>query len=82
MLTLSFIHNFAPKKISRKRQTEKQKHSQENYPVHLLPGSNFEAKKHPPRKALCTKFSTKKLCTEEIMSVTAVPKVTSNSLCG
>ena len=45
MLTLSFIHNFAPKKISEKRWTENQKHSQENHPVHLLPGSNFQAKK-------------------------------------
>ena len=56
MLTLSFIHNFGPKKISRKQWTEKQKHSQENYPVHLLQGSNFQAKKHPPQKALCAKI--------------------------
>ena len=38
MLTLSFTHNSAPEKLSQKRWTEKQKHSQENYPVHLLPG--------------------------------------------
>ena len=74
MLTLSFIHNFAPKQLSRKRWTEKQKHSQENYPVHLLPGSNFQAKKHPPQKALCAK----KLYTGEIMSVSAVPNAESN----
>ena len=82
MLTLSFIHNFAAKKISRKRWTEKQKHSQENYPVHLLPGSNFKLRNTPHRKPCVQKFSTKKLYTEEIMSVTAVRKVTSNSLCG
>ena len=55
MLTLPFTHNFAAEKLSQKRWTEKQKHSQENYPVHLLPGSNFQAKKHPPQKALCAK---------------------------
>ena len=54
------------------RKTEK--HSQENYPVHLLPGSNFQAKKHPPQKALCAK----KLYTGEIMSVSAVPNAESN----
>ena len=68
MLTLSFTHNFAPEKLSQKRWTEKQKHSQENYPVHLLPGSNFQAKKHPQQKALCG----------EIMSVSAVPNAESN----
>ena len=44
------------------------------YPVHLLPGSNFQAKKHPPQKALCAK----KLYTGEIMSVSAVPNAESN----
>ena len=44
------------KKLSQKRWTEKQKHSQENYPVYLLPESNFQAKKHPSQKALCTKI--------------------------
>ena len=58
------------KKLSRKRWTEKQKHSQEYYPVHLLPST-------PHRKLCVQKFSTKKLYTEEIMSVSAVPnKVT------
>ena len=42
-------------------------------PVHLLLGSNFQAKKHPHRKPCVQKFSTKKLYTEEIMSVSAVP---------
>ena len=77
MLTL--IHSyFAPEKLSQKRWTEKQKHSQENYPVHLLLGSNFQAKKHPHRKPCVQKFSNKKLCTEEIMSVSAVPNEESN----
>ena len=56
MLTLLFIHNIAPKKLSQKRWTEKQKHSQENYPVHLLPRSNFQAKKQPQKKALGAKI--------------------------
>ena len=56
MLTLSFTRNFAPEKLSQKRWTEKQKHSQENYPVHLLPGSNFQAKKQPQKKALGAKI--------------------------
>ena len=56
MLTLSFSHNFAAEKLSQKRWTEKQKHSQENYPVHLLPGSNFQAKKQPQKKALGAKI--------------------------
>ena len=56
MLILPFTHNFAPEKLSQKRWTEKQKHSQENYPVHLLPGSNFQAKKHRPQKALFAKI--------------------------
>ena len=55
----------------------KKKHSQENYPVHLL-GSNFQAKKHLPQKALWQKFSAKKVCTEEIMSVSAVPNEETN----
>ena len=48
MLTLSFTHNFAAEKLRQKRWTEKQKHSQESYPVHLLPGSSFQAKRLPP----------------------------------
>ena len=69
MLTISFVDNFAPKKLSRKRRTEKQKLSREHYTVHLLPGSNFQAKKHPQGKPCVQKISTKKLYTEEIMSV-------------
>ena len=73
MLTLSFIDNFAPKKLRRKRRTGKQKLSQEHYTVHLLPGSNFQARKRLHRKPCVQKISTKKLYTEEIMSVSAVP---------
>ena len=47
MLTLSFTRNFAPETLSQKRWTEKQKNSQENYPVHLLPGYNFQAEANP-----------------------------------
>ena len=55
MLTLSVIH--APKKFKPETMDRKtEKHSQENYPVHLLPGSNFHAKKQPPQKALCAKI--------------------------
>ena len=63
MLTLSFTHNSAPEKLSQKRWTEKQKHSQENYPVHLLPGYNFQTKRQPPQKALCAKNLVLKNCT-------------------
>ena len=73
MLTLSFIHatkKFKPKKMDRKTE----KHSQENYPVHLLPGSNFQAKKHPPHRKPCVhKSGTKRLYTGEKMFVSAVP---------
>ena len=79
MLALSFIHDFAPKKkVKPKTMDREKKHSQENYPVHLLPGSNFQAKKHLPEKALWQKFSAKKVCTEEIMSVSTVPNEESN----
>ena len=78
MLTLSFTRNFAQEKLSQKRWTEKQKHSQENYPVHLLPGYNFQAKRQPHRKPCVQKFSTKKLYTGEIMSASAVPNEESN----
>ena len=70
MLTLSFIHNFATKKkLSRKRWTEKQKHSQE-----LI----FKQRNTPHRKPCVQKFGTNKLYTEEIMSVSAVPSEESN----
>ena len=70
MLTLPFIHNFATeKKLSRKRWTEKQKHSQD--PI-------FKQRNTPHRKPFVQKFSTNKLYTEEIMSVSAVPSEESN----
>ena len=64
MLTLSFTHDFAPEKLSQKRWTERQKHSQENYPVHLLPGFSFQAKKlPPPTESLVRKNLVLKHCT-------------------
>ena len=55
MLTLSFIHNFAPKTMDRKTKA-------------------FTFKEAPPTESLvCKKFSTKKLYTEQIMPVSAVP---------
>ena len=70
MLTLSFIHNFATKKkIKPKTMDRKTK---------AFTGSNFQAKKHPHRKPCVQKFSTNKLYTEEIMSVSAVPSKESN----
>ena len=56
MLTLHLFYNLAPKKFKPKTMHIKQKHSQKNYPVLLIPGSNFQAKKHPPLKALCVKI--------------------------
>jgi len=74
MLALSFTHNFAPQKLSQKRWTEKQEHSQEDYPVHFFQ----EQRSTPHRKPCVQKFSTKKLYTGEIMSVSAVPNEESN----
>ena len=80
MLTLSFTHNSAPEKLSQKRWTEKQKHSQENYPVHLLPGSSFQAKRHsPPHRKPCVQmFKTKNVYMGETMFVSAAPNEESN----
>ena len=80
MLTLSFTRNFAPEKLSQKRWTEKQKHSQENYPAHLLPGSNFQAKKHPPQKDLCAKIQHLNIVHggNHVSAVSAVPNAESN----
>ena len=78
MLALSFTHNFAPKKLSQKRWTEKQEHSQEDYPVHFFQDPVFKQRSTPHRKPCVQKFSTKKLYTGEIMSVSAVPNEESN----
>ena len=83
MLTLSFIHNFAPKKIKPKRMDRKTKAFTEKLPCSFLfQDPIFKQRNDPHRKPCVQKFSTKKLYTEEIMSVSTVPKVTSNSLCG
>ena len=79
MLTLSFAHNFGPEKLIQKRWAEKQTHSQENCPVHLLPRSIFEARKHPLNRKPCVqKFSTTNLYTGEKMFVSASPNEESN----
>ena len=41
-------------------------------------GSNFQERNTPHRKPFVQKFSTNKLYTEEIMSVSAVPSEESN----
>ena len=41
--------------------------------------TQFSSKETPPQKPLCEKFSTKKMYTGEIMSVSAVPNAESNN---
>ena len=74
MLTLSFIHNFAPQKIKPKTMDRKTKAFPGIFPC-SSPSRNqyFQAKKHPPQKAFLTNLVLKKLYSGEIMSVTAVP---------
>ena len=78
MLTLHSFITLLQKNLSQKQWTEKQKHSQENYPVHLLPGSIFKQRSTPHRKPCVQNFGTKKLYTREIMSISAVPNAESN----
>ena len=66
MLTPSFIHNFAPKKKKPKTMDRKTKAFTGKLPCSC---PSRKAKKHPHRKPCVQKFSTKKLYTEEIMSV-------------
>ena len=84
MLTLSFIHNFAPKKTKPKTMDRKRDNSIHRKITLFISFQNpiFKQRNTPHRKPCVQKFSTKKLSSDEIMSVTAVPKVTSNSLCG
>ena len=49
MLTLSFIHNLLQKKKNIKPKTMDRK-------TKAFTGFNFQAKKHPPQKALCAKI--------------------------
>ena len=53
--------NSAPKTFKPKPMDRKTKAFTGSYPVHLLPGSNFQAKKHPPQKALCAKIYYSKI---------------------
>ena len=66
IISSMFCHSFITllqKNLSQKQWTEKQKHSQENYPVHLLPGSHFQAKKHNPTESLVGNDLVLKNCT-------------------
>ena len=71
MLTLSSIDNFAPKNLRQKRWTEMQKHLQENT---LFISSQAPIRRSTPAKNLKRKnLVLKKLYTEEIIPVSAVP---------
>ena len=73
MLTLSFIHNFAPKKLA---ENDGQKNKSIHRKITLFISFQdpiFMQRSNPHRKPCVQKFSTKKLYTEEIMSVSAVP---------
>ena len=77
MLTLSFIHNFVAKKIKPKTMDRKTKALTGILPCSCPSRIQFSSKEAPPppphRKPCVQKFSTKKLYTEEIMSVSVVP---------
>ena len=74
MLTISFIHNFAPQKIKPKTMDRKTKAFTGILPCLSPSRIQFSSKEAPPHRKPCVqKFSTKKLYTEEIMSVSAVP---------
>ena len=79
MLTLPFIHNFAPKKFKSKTMDRKTKAFTGKVPCSSpsrIPFSSKEAQPH--RKPCGQRFGTKKLYTGEIMSASAVPKAESN----
>ena len=73
MLTLSFIHNFAPQKIKPKtmdRKTKAAKSIHRNITLFIsFQDPIFKQRSTPHRKPCVQKFSTKKLYTEEIMSI-------------
>ena len=73
MLTLSFIHNFAPKKIKPKTMDRKAKTFTFNNITLFISFQDSKQRSTPRRKPCVQNFSTKKLYTEEIMSVSAVP---------
>ena len=71
MLTLSIIHNFAPKNIKPKTRDRKTKAF--TGILYSFQDPIFKQRSTPHREPCVQKFSTKKLYTEEIMSVSAVP---------
>ena len=56
MLTLSIIHNFAPKKIKPKTMDRKTKAFTGKLPCSSPSRIQFQAKKLPSQKALCAKI--------------------------
>ena len=75
MLTPSIIHNFAPKNIKPKTMDRKTKAL--TGILYSFQNPIFKQRSTPHREPCVQKFSSKKLYTEEIMSVSALPnKVT------
>ena len=70
MLTPSIIHNFAPKNIKPKTMDRKTKAF--TGILYSFQDPIFKQRSTPHRERCVQKFSTKKLYTEEIMSVSAV----------
>ena len=80
MLTLLFIHNFAPKKFKPKAMDRKNKSILRKITLFIsFQDLIFGQRSIPHRKPCVQKFSTKKLYTGEIMSVSAVPNAESNN---
>ena len=83
MLTLSFIHNFAPQKIKPKTTDRKTKAFTGILPRSSPSRIQFSSKEAPPTENLvCKNLVLKKLSTEEIMSVSTVPNEVTRSKCG
>ena len=73
MVTLSFIHNFAPK------NGQKNKSIQRKITLFIsFQDPIFKQRNTPHRKPCVQRFCTKKLYTGEIMSVSALPNAESN----
>ena len=71
MLTTLIIHNFAPNNIKSKTMDRKTKAF--TGMLYSFQDLIFKQRSTPNREPCVQKFSTKKLYTEEIMSVSAVP---------
>ena len=79
MLTLSFIHNFPPKKFKPKAMDRKTKVFTGKLPSSSPSRIPFSSKEARPTESLvCKDLVLKKLYTGEIMSVSAVPNAESN----